>query len=78
MASTIFQDVVRPYQLPRDAPAAVYRSQYNLASRPPVVITPGQNGNGVNPSPLQTGNASYHIEVTYYVEAAAVEEASTA
>ena len=77
MPGPIFQDVVRPYQLPQDTPAQVYRSQYNLASRPPVVITPGHNGNGVLPSPLQTAVATYHIEITYYCEAAAVEEAGT-
>lgn len=70
----VFPDLVRPYQLPQTSPPQVFRSQYNLASRPPVVITPGQNGNGVVPSPLQTGSASYHLEVTYYCEMAAVEQ----
>lgn len=68
----ILTDIVRPYQLL--TPPQVFVSQYNLASRTPVTITPGQNGNGVNPSPLQTGSATYHIEITYYCDMAAVEQ----
>jgi hypothetical protein len=68
----VFPDLVRPYQLL--TPPQVFISQYNLSSRPPVTITPGQNGNGVVASPLQTGTATYHLEITYYCDMAAVEQ----
>lgn len=74
---SLFDDVVRPYQLPTNAPATIFRSQYNLAARPPVIITPGQSANGITNAPLQTGHASYRCEVQLYMDMAAVEQAQS-
>jgi len=73
----IFDDVVRPYQLPNNSPTQLYLSQYNRASRTPVIITPGQSSNGLQQVPLQTGRKTYRCEVQRYLDMAAIEQAQS-
>jgi len=68
-------DPVRAYQLPTTSPAQLYQSQYNLASKLPIHITPGFGGSGGSTKSPQvlTGSGHFDETITYYVEQASVE-----
>jgi hypothetical protein len=70
----LFEDTVRPYQLPQNSPAQLYLSQYGLTSNQPIYVTPGFGGSGSGQlPPIQTASAHYDITVTSYVDQAASE-----
>jgi hypothetical protein len=70
-----WETAVRPYQLPQNAPAQLYLSQYPLNTRQPVQITPGFGGSGAGGlPPIITGNASAAQTVTSYCPQASVEQ----
>jgi hypothetical protein len=61
----VFEDAVRPYQLPTSAPATSELSLFNIVSQAPVVVTAGSGGLGSLP-PIQTGRRVMTITWTYY------------
>lgn len=74
----VFEDAVRPYQLPQTVPAQLYLSQFNLVSQQPILITPGFGGTaGVELPPIMTGSANAQQVVTSYCPQASVEQTAS-
>ena len=61
----IFEDAVRPYQLPNSSPPTSELNLFNLVSQAPIVVTAGSGSLGSLP-PLQTGKRVVTITWTYY------------
>jgi hypothetical protein len=67
----LLEDVVRPFQLPNNAPSQLYQPQTGQTSQQPVLITAGI-GSGVGS--IRSFTSTYHSEITFYMDQAAVEQ----
>lgn len=67
----LLEDVIRPFQLPSNAPAQLYQPQTGQTSQQPVLITCGVGAGVGNP---RSFTSNYHIEETFYLDQAAVEQ----
>jgi hypothetical protein len=69
----VFEDAVRPYQLPTSAPATSELNLFNLASQAPIIVVAGSGGLSSLP-PLQTGRRVWTETTTYYEPQTASEK----
>lgn len=69
----LFEDVVRPFQLPNNAPSQLYEPQNGQASQQPVLVTAGV---GAGVGSVRSFTSNYHVEMTFYMDQAAVEQSS--
>jgi hypothetical protein len=62
----VFEDAVRPYQLPATASPTAELNLFNLVSQAPVIVIAGQSG-GIGTLPqLQTGRRVWTETTSYY------------
>jgi hypothetical protein len=67
----LLEDVVRPFQLPDNAPAQLYLPQTGQTSQQPVLITCGI---GAGIGGIRSFTSTYSITVASYLDQAAVEQ----
>lgn len=67
----VLEDVVRPFQLPNNAPSQLYEPQTGQTSQQPVLVTCGV---GAGVGSVRSFTATYHVEMTFYLDQSAVEQ----
>lgn len=69
----IYEDAVRPFQLPQNAPATVELNLFNAVSQAPITVVAGQNGSIGALPPIQTSQRTYSLTITSYMDQTATE-----
>lgn len=67
----VLEDVVRPFQLPLNAPPELYQPQTGQTSQQPVMITCGV---GAGIGNVRSFTSTYSVTITSYLDQSAVEQ----